>query len=241
MIRYNSFTNRDNEIIFDKAFFMRTVGLLAILALYFFSFILLDANKNLASFILLNVIFALVIFTHSLYNWFSTFVNDLIYNALSGFSVVSDEEVALVLKNYNNPRVLEDSQLLKLGFVACKVKNGDVKTPIDALKLALGEAIEDLKPSNYSTRRVKENLKYHLLTMFVFDGAEEGQILWELGFDEYPVRIMSRERNLRKPLFEVKSPSDYTYTSRNAFLALKKEAIHDITWRISYLEKLSKR
>ena len=71
--------------------------------------------------------------------------------------------------------------------------------------------------------------------------AEEGQILWELGFEEYPVRIMSKERNLRPSMFKIESPSDYYYTSRNAYLALKKEAIHDVTWRISYLEKLSKK
>jgi len=38
-------------------------------------------------------------------------------------------------------------------------------------------------------------------------------------------------------LFKITAASDYSYTSRNAYLALKREAIHDLAWRISYLEK----
>mgnify|MGYP001558126939 CR=1 FL=1 len=77
--------------------------------------------------------------------------------------------------------------------------------------------------------------------MLAFDEAEEGQILWELGFDEYPVKLMRLERRERPPKFRDFSPADYHYISRNAYLALKKEAIHDVAWRISYLEKLAKR
>lgn len=170
-----------------------------------------------------------------------TYINDITYNLSSGLSVVNDQEVYEAIKNFNKPNLLENSSLLRLGLVKVFLHKDKAKTPVDALKLLLKEAIEDLKPDNYSDRRLKQNLKHHLLTMLAFEDAEEGQILWELGFDEYPVRIMSRENNLRSPIFQVKSPSDFTYTSRNAYLALKKEAIHDVTWRISYLEKLSKR
>ena len=74
--------------------------------------------------------------------------------------------------------------------------------------------------------------------MLAFDQAEEGQILWELGFGEYPVKIMRRESESRPPFFQAKAISDYPYASRNAFMALRKEALHGVAWRISYLEKL---
>ncbi|MEK7096570.1 MAG: hypothetical protein AAB881_01310, partial [Patescibacteria group bacterium] len=115
------------------------------------------------------------------------------------------------------------------------------ETPVDGLRQIIKEAVEYFKPDEDSHKRNKKNLKYELLKMIAIDEAEEGQILWELGFEEYPVRIMSKERNLRPSMFKIESPSDYSYTSRNAYLALKKEAIHDVTWRISYLEKLSRR
>ena len=83
------------------------------------------------------------------------------------------------------------------------------------------------------------NIKYQILKMSAIDEADEGQILWELGFDGYPFKIMQGENNTRKPIFKVESMSDYTATSRNAFIALKKEATHDLAWRLSYLEKTS--
>ena len=75
--------------------------------------------------------------------------------------------------------------------------------------------------------------------MVTIDESEEGQILWELGFDGYPMKILTSEDSTRKPLFKIESMSDYTATSRNAFIALKKEAIHDLAWRLSYLERTS--
>ena len=76
--------------------------------------------------------------------------------------------------------------------------------------------------------------------MLTQDSAEEGQILWELGFEGYPMKIMAGEDSTRKPIFSIESMSDYTATSRNAFIALKKEAIHDLAWRLSYIEKTTK-
>lgn len=174
-----------------------------------------------------------------LYSWLSTFINDLLYNPSSGLSVVSDNEVWDALKNYHVQSRLETSPLLRLKIVN-KLARSQSTTPVDALRKVLREAVEYFKSEDES-RRTKQNLKHQLLKMSVFDQAEEGQILWELGFEDYPVRIMSNETKDRPPLFRTKSPADYSYISRNAFIALKKEAIHDVTWRISYLEKLAKR
>ena len=117
------------------------------------------------------------------------------------------------------------------------LKKGEASTPIDALRLLIKNAIKSLEPDENKQRRLKQNLKHRLLEMIAFNQAEEGQILWELGFDEYPLKILSQEDFGRAPLFKTKAPSDYSYKSRNAYIALKKEAIHDVAWRISYLEK----
>jgi hypothetical protein len=171
-----------------------------------------------------------------LYSWLNTFINDLLYNPSLGLSVVSDNEILDALKNFNNPSNLEINPLLRLKVIS-KEKQA---MPVDTLRKILRESIEYFNP-NENYRRTKQNLKYQLLKMLAFDQSEEGQILWELGFEDYPVRIMASETKNRPPLFKTKSPSEYSYISRNAFLALKKEAIHDITWRISYLEKLRRK
>jgi len=108
------------------------------------------------------------------------------------------------------------------------------------LRTEVEECIEYFKPTKDESKRTKTNLKYYLLKMLTYEDAEEGQILWELGFEDYPVAIMTRENRARGPIFKVSAPSDYYFTSRNAYLALKKEAIHDIAWRLSYLEKSQK-
>jgi len=180
-----------------------------------------------------------LIVSHPLYNWVSTFAQDLIYNLQSGLSVVNDQEAYEALKNYHLPEKLEDNSLLRLAIINRKLKNDNKLTPVDSLKDLIRESIEYFEPKSEPMRRIKANLKYYLLKMIVLDEVEEGQILWELGFEVYPVKIMSQERKFRSPMFQANSPADYTYTSRNAFLALKKEAIHDIAWRISYLEKIA--
>lgn len=237
IIRYKLFVD-EIDIIFGKNFRYSTlaIGLVAVIYLL----IALNTAAPSASFsglVLSFVLSYLVIASHPLYNWLSTFINDLIYNASTGFSVVNDEEVYQAVRNYNSPEKLENSPLLRLK--ALSLKGG--KPSVDSLRRLVEEAINYFKPENDPNRRIKKNLKYQILKMIAYDQAEEGQILWELGFDEYPVAIMTRETRERKPLFKTESPSDYYYISRNAYLALRKEAIHDVTWRISYLEKLSKK
>ncbi|MFA4996338.1 MAG: hypothetical protein WC536_04330 [Patescibacteria group bacterium] len=239
MVRYHLFLPSE-KIIFDNSFFYKSIVVAFILLIYIGALFGSRVTMNFEILVFLSLMIMLVIFTHSFYDWFGTFINDVVYNLSSGLSVVSDEEVYQALKFFNVHERLENSSLLRLNVVQNGIKKNAL-SPVDSLRELLKNSIKYFKPESESNRRVKSKLKYHLLKMLVFDEAEEGQILWELGFDEYPVRIMSRENNLRKPLFEVKSPSDYTYTSRNAYLALKKEAIHDVTWRISYLEKLAKK
>lgn len=169
----------------------------------------------------------------------STFWNDILFNPFRGFSVVTDKDVFDVLKNYHNFSELEKSSLLNLNTIKKRVKKDKIGA-VDALRIIIEDATAFFEPKNDKDRRTKQNLKYHLLKMLTFDEAEEGQILWELGFDEYPVKLMRMEKRERPPRFRDFSPADYHYTSRNAYLALKREAIHDVTWRISYLEKLNK-
>jgi len=225
--------------LLDKVFFIKTLVVVVITSIYFAAFVASGVELNFSVYVLLILTMLLVILTHTLYDWISTFVNDLLYNVKSGLSIVTDEEVNFALKNLNDYEKLENSTLLRLGLVdrLMKVKN---LTPIDALREVIGESVEYFN-SNES-QRVKKALKYQILKMIAHNEAEEGQILWELGFEEYPVKILTQENKTRGPLFQITAPSDYSYKSRNAYLALKKEAIHDVVWRISYLEKqVSKR
>lgn len=238
MIRYHLFMPSE-KIIFDRGFYYRTLLIVIFVSLYLVILPLSGIKYSFNVLMLLNFLILLVLFTHSFYDWFGTFINDILYNILSGFSVVTDQEVSEVLKNYNNPGKVENCSLLRLSIVKRRIQKDTL--PVDALREVVREAIEYFKPENEPNHRIKSNLKYQLLKMIAFDQAEEGQILWELGFMEYPTRIISNEKIGREPLFFTESASDYSYTSRNAYLALKKEVIHDVAWRISYLEKLSKR
>lgn len=228
-----------NRKIFIRNFIYKLLALVISLSFLVIAFILLRIQLTFNIYIFLSTVFLLLVLTHSFYDWLSTFINDLIYNASSGFSVVNDEEAGQVIKNYNHPGRLEESSLLRLKIVTSKAKKEEI-TPMDSLKLITKEAIEYFKPQEDPNLRIKRNLKYYLLKMLAYYESEEGQILWELGFEEYPVRIMSAESRERPPKFRITSPADYSYTSRNAYLALKKEAVHDLAWRISYLEKHSK-
>lgn len=226
------------KIVFGRTFLYSTLVITLILGLYTVILVLTQQSFNkMSSLILPYALTYLIITTHPAYNWLTTFVRDLVFNLKSGLSVVNDEEVYQALRNYQSPNNLEDSPLLRLKQIDIKQKQGHTLTPIDALRNTIKEAIDYFKPQEDINHRTKRNLKYHLLKMLAFNEAEEGQILWELGFEEYPLRIMQKESSTRAPLFKIHSPSDYSYISRNAYIALKKEAIHDITWRISYLEK----
>lgn len=238
VVRHHKFVTNERNI-FDKSFLYRTFNIAIFVGIYGVILRVINGRMTFKGLLLFIIVLPLVMFSHTIYDWINTFINDLLYNPTSGFSVVNDEEVGGAIKNYNTPEKLENSPLLRLKAVNSKLK--DQSAPVDGLRKTVEEAIEYFKPKEDPHRRTKRNLKYHLLKMLAFDQAEEGQILWELGFDEYPTRLMAGGADKRQPLFARFYPSDYTYISRNAYLALKKEAIHDITWRISYLEKLAKR
>lgn len=237
ILKYNLFID-EAKVFFGKNFLYSTLVILVTMIVYFTIIFLTATPFNTISSLILPFVFSyLLIASHSIYGWFVTFVRDIIYKVPSGYSVVNDDEVARAIKDFARPEGLEDNPLLRLDIIEKTIRSGDAKTPVDALRFAIRDAVEYFRPEEEIHRRVKQNLKYHLLRMLTFDQAEEGQILWELGFEEYPVRIMTQENNTREPYFKIKSPADYSYISRNAFIALKKEAIHDVAWRISYLEK----
>jgi hypothetical protein len=239
ILSYYQLVNNERNI-FDKSFIYRTLVLFLIIAVYLVAFLVDRGGLHFLDVVFVIVLILLIMVSHSTYEWIITFVNDLLYYPSSGLSLVNDQEISDVLKNLNSPGQLESSPLLRLNYLK-GAKSERRRYFVDELRKLVIEAVEYFAPDSDQTRRTKKNLKYHLLKMIAYDQAEEGQILWELGFDEYPVRILTKETKDRPPLFKAKSPSDYTYTSRNAYLALKREAIHDVAWRISYLEKLSKK
>lgn len=240
IIRYGLFVE-DTKVLFGRNFFYSGITILLTLIIYLGLIFLSHLPLNNPNDLIFPFILILLILTsHPAFSWLTTFANDLTYNISSGLSIVNDEEVYSAIRYYNKPEQLEESPLKRLNIISRDIKKGLVENEVDSIRSLINHAIEYFKPIENISERNKQNLKYHLLRMLMKE-AEEGQILWELGFEEYPVRIMSKERNLRPPMFKIESPSDYSYTSRNAYLALKKEAIHDVTWRISYLEKLSKK
>lgn len=239
IIRYNLFID-EAKIIFGRKFYYSTLAVAVLIGIYSAIIGLTVKFDSIHSIILPFILIYLLIASHPLYEWVVTLLRDIIYRVPSGHSLITDDEVANAIREYNNPEKLEENTISKLDIVEARIKRGEIKTQVDGVRAVVKDAIEYFKPDHEIDRRIKKNLKYQILKMIAFDESEEGQILWELGFDEYPVKIMSNNRG-QKPKFEVVSPADYTYTSRNAYLALKKEAIHDVTWRISYLEKLAKK
>lgn len=231
----------DIKLVFGKRFIYSTIAIILILVLFGLTMSSSVIRFNtVQSLIFPYLLIYLIIASHPLYNWLNTFIADLSYNISSGLSVVNDQEIAEALRNYHRPDQLESSPLLRLNLVTQDIKSNQAKNPVDALRQILAGAVEYFQPKEDKPRRIKENLKHHFLKMYTFDQAEEGQILWELGFNDYPVKILQVENESRPPLFKTISVSDYPHTSRTAFIALKREAIHSITWRISYLEKLAK-
>lgn len=184
-------------------------------------------------YILTPVFLFMTILTHGFYDWLNTFIRDLLYNRGRGFNIITDKDVTDLVKDFHRPELLEMNPFIRFKAVRDNAKKGKL---IDSAQELVIEAIEYFKQKDFP-RRTKMNMKYQLLKMLTTDDCEEGQILWELGFEGYPMKIMSGENGTRKPLFRVESMSDYTATSRNAFIALKKEALHDLGWRLSYLEK----
>ena len=237
IIKYNLFID-EAKVIFGRNFILSTITIFslisAILIIMFLAGTRIDTVTSLVfPFILIYILIA----SHPLYDWISTFIKDVAFGSPSGYSVVTDDEIYQAIKNYNAPEKLDESSLLRLKLIDQTVGKASTDAKLNALRQMIKDGIEYFEPDENIHRRTKRNLKYHLLKMIAFDQAEEGQILWELGFEEYPVKILTQENKTRGPLFQITAPSDYSYKSRNAYLALKKEAIHDIVWRISYLEK----
>jgi len=240
IIRYNLFIG-EAKIIFGRTFYYSTLAIVSSIAIYLVVVLLtINPFTSVRSLVFPYILLYLLVATHPIYNWISTFFRDVIYNISSGHSIVTDDEVAQALREYHNFERLSESSLLRLSLVDQALHSEKVKAPVDALRHVLSSIIGDFSPSEDINRRIKSNMKYKILKMIAFDQAEEGQILWELGFDEYPVKILTQENKTRGPLFKITAPSDYSYKSRNAYIALKKEAIHDIVWRLSYLEKSQK-
>lgn len=224
----------DLESLFNiKEFVYLSLTILLICSLNAFVFSQFSHLLGKLSFVYTSIFLYITIFTHSFYDWLATFLRDLLYNAGKGFSLITDVDVNDLVRNFHTPEKIEASSIIRFKYVKNHVENGRF---VDAAQQMIRDAIEYFKQSDFP-RRTKQNLKYQIIKMTTLDEAEEGQILWELGFDGYPMKIMSGEDNTRKPLFKIESMSDYTASSRNAFIALKKEAIHDLAWRLSYLER----
>lgn len=239
IIKYNLFLD-DTKIFFGKTFYYSSITSALILAFYLLIVRLTSEPFNsVYSLVLPFILIYCITASHPIYEWFLGLIRDLIYSLPSGYTIVSDEEVVQATRDYNRPERLEDSQFLRLKIIDEYIRSEKSSKPVDALREVIDDAIEYFEPKEEDRhRRIKSTLKYHLMKMLK-EECEEGQILWELGFEEYPTRILSKEGDSRKPLFTLSSPSDYYPTSRNAFIALKKEAIHSLAWRISYLEKTS--
>lgn len=213
-----------------KEFFYSSITVAAFLAIYLaalFSFKISPIPRNL---ILISIFVALILITHSTYDWIMSFVRNIFYKGEVILPRVTDEEVSLALRNFRRPECLEESSLMRLKLVAV----GNQKPSIDKLRDLLKEAVSYFKQDE-PLRRSRSILRYEILKM-ISEQVEEGQILWDLGFEEYPLEIAEKGEG-QKPRFVIQNPTDYQATSRNAFIALKKEAIHGLAWRISYLEK----
>jgi hypothetical protein len=220
-------SNIGREFIYSSI----TVSLIVFAYLFLLSFFGIEVTpRNLA---FLSAFILLTLITHSTYDWVMSFVRNLFYSHEVSLPRANDEEVSVALRNLNRPERLESSSLMRLKLVAV----GNPKPSLDKLRDLLKGSInyfEQDKP----LRRSRSTLKYEILKL-ISEQVEEGQILWDLGFEEYPLGI-AENGDGKKPRFAIASPTDYQAISRNAFIALKKEAIHDLAWRISYLEKHSK-
>jgi len=194
---------------------------------------LIGFNYSFKLLLLITAAVLLIPVTHLGYDWFTSFARNILYQKSLVVPKVTDGEVLESVRNYNKPTALEESGLMRLSVLNNSIEKSGLDR-IAALQKLIKEAIEFLKPDeiNIRTRAV---LKYQLLK-HILNQVEEGQILWDLGFEEYPLEIAEKGEG-KKPRFAISYPTDYQATSRNAFINLKKEAIHDLAWRISYLEK----
>lgn len=218
---------------FRKDFIISTLVILFLYVVFGSVFYILGFPYSFKFLLLIISLLLLIPITHVGYDWFMSWVRNIFYEKTLTIPQVSDGEVLTTLRNYNHHSNLEDSSLLRLKSLK---KDGE-EDKILALRKIFINSIEYLKP-NDPEKRTKANLKYQILNM-IADQVEEGQILWDLGFEEYPLGIAEKADG-QKPRFVIQNLTDYQATSRNAFISLKKEAIHDLAWRISYLEKHTK-
>ena len=212
-----------------REFVYSTIAVFIIVALYVVMLLLFQFETKANVILFVSTLIFLLLATHTLYDWLMSFIRNIFYQGQFSLPLITDEEVNISLRSINRPEKLEASVLIRLKLVE------DGPSPsVDKLRLLLKESIAYLKPDGTSNR-TRARLKHQILEM-VADQIEEGQILWDLGFEEYPLGIAENSEG-QKPRFAVSSPTDYQAISRNAFISLKKEAIHDLAWRISYLEK----
>lgn len=211
-----------------KEFLYSTFTVAIIVLVYLGSLLSFQVNFGVKNLILLSVFIILVLLTHTTYDWIMSFVRNIFQGEIS-FPRVTDEEVNIALRNLQRPERLETSTLMRLKSVTIS----NPKPSLDKLRDLIKDSIEYFKPDE--NIRTKATLKYNILKM-IANQTEEGQILWDLGFEEYPLGI-AENGDGQKPRFAIQFPTDYQATSRSAFISLKKEAIHDLAWRISYLEK----
>lgn len=213
-----------------KEFIYSTITSISIILIYTLVLIIFRINAVGLNMFFIPLFLFLLLLTHSIYDWVMSFVRNIFQGEIS-LPRVTDEEVGTALRNLRRPDRLEESTLLRL-----KVTSENTKPNLDRLKELIKTSIEYFKPEEET--RTRATLKYNILKL-LGNQVEEGQILWDLGFEEYPLGI-AENGDGQKPRFAIVSPTDYQAISRNAFIALKKEAIHDLAWRISYLEKHTK-
>ncbi len=217
----------------NREFFYSTLSVSLIVASYLVLGLLFGIEVFGLSRQVLRVIFVfLLIVSHTFYSWVTSFIRNVFYKQELLLPRVTDEEASQVLRSLNKPEILEKNILMRLRLVS-KDKN---KMSLDQLKEVVKESIDYFKPEEEV--RTKASVKYWILKL-ISNQVEEGQILWDLGFEEYPLE-MAEKASGQKPRLSIERPTDYQATSRNAFISLKKEAIHDLAWRISYLEKHAK-
>jgi len=122
-----------------KEFFYSTITVTTILVLYFALLPALNVSINPRSLVFLSIFIALILLTHTSYDWIMSFVRNVFYQGKVALLRVTDEEVGLALRNLQRPERLEESSLLRLKILERFEKDGQDK--ISALKKLITEAI----------------------------------------------------------------------------------------------------
>jgi hypothetical protein len=214
----------------NREFFYSTISVLLIIAAYLGLIIGFKVRATSNNVLFVIILLFIILSSHSIYDWLMSFVRNIFYQGEIVLPRVTDEEVSLALRNLNKPEKLEKSSLMRLKIISV----GNPAPGLDKLRNLIRESIEYFKPDEPGGR-ARTSLKYQILK-YIGGQVEEGQILWDLGFEEYPMEIAEKAQG-SKPQFRIRRPTDYQAISRNAFISLKKEAIHNLAWRISYLER----